>query len=163
MPCRPDSAARDRDQDREAAAAEAAALVERAYGSARRSPQREVVARAVESIAGAFSVEDLLAATRGLDASVGSATVYRAVAAMAGHGYLEQVGERDGSGLYVRCSAQEHHHHLVCTGCGSVAHAPCPLDEYAIRHAAKQGFVITRHEVSVYGLCAACLRDGVPR
>ncbi len=135
-------------------------LLARAYGSARRSPQRESIAYAAESFPGAFSVDDLVARVRVSDAGVGAATVYRAVASMVEHGYLVSVGEHDGRTLYLHCGADEHHHHLVCTGCGSFTPVPCPLDDHAIRHAAEQGFVITRHEVSVYGLCAVCLRAG---
>jgi len=133
-------------------------LLDRAYGSARRSPQRESIARAAQSIAGAFSVDTLVTRVRESDPGVGAATVYRAVASMVEHGYLESVGEHDGRTLYLHCGADEHHHHLVCTGCGSFTPVPCPLDDHAIHHAAEEGFVITHHEVSVYGLCASCLR-----
>jgi len=132
-------------------------LLDHAYGSSRRSTQREAIAQAAETFGGAFSVEDLQARVRAVRPGVGAATVYRAVAAMLERGYLESVGEHEGRALYLRCLTDEHHHHLVCTGCGNVTHTPCPLDNGAVAHAAQQGFVITRHEVSVYGLCAACL------
>lgn len=133
-------------------------LLDRAYGASRRSPQRESIARAVRSIAGAFSVDALVRRVHESDPGIGAATVYRAVTSMVEHGYLESVGEHDGRTLYLHCGADEHHHHLVCTGCGSFTPVPCPLDDHAIHHAAEQGFVITHHEVSVYGLCARCLR-----
>jgi len=131
-----------------------------AYGAGRRSPQREIIALAASSFAGAFSVEDLLGQVRRADEGIGAATVYRAVASMTEHGFLETVGTSGAHALYLHCADGEHHHHLVCTGCGSVAHAPCPLDDGAIHHAADHGFVITHHEVSIYGLCARCLRSG---
>lgn len=136
-------------------------VLERAYGSARRSPQRDLIAHSVEALPGAFSVEELLAHVRAIAPGVGAATVYRAVACMVERGHLEPVGERAGSSLYVRCAEPGHHHHLVCTGCGSVTDTPCPLDDAAIAAASERGFVITHHEVSVYGLCARCLRTGV--
>jgi len=132
-----------------------------AYGTGRRSPQRELIARTASSFTGAFSVEDLLVRVRKVDPGIGSATVYRAVGSMGERGFLETVGSSGAHALYLHCADGEHHHHLVCTGCGSVAHAPCPLDEGALRHAQDHGFVITHHEVSIYGLCAQCLRSGV--
>lgn len=135
-------------------------LLERAYGTSRRSPQRERIARSADAVRGAFSVDELLESVRAEDPGIGPATVYRAVACMVEHGFLEQVGERAGRALYLRCADHGHHHHLVCTGCGTVAQAPCPLDDAAIEAASAQGFVITHHEVSVYGLCADCLRVG---
>lgn len=134
-----------------------------AYGPGRRSPQRALIAQGAVAFDGAFTVDELLSCVRESDAKIGSATVYRAVSAMVGHGFLEAVGERDGHALYLSCTDNEHHHHLVCTGCGTVAHAPCPLDDHAIEQAAAHGFVITRHEVNIYGLCAQCLRRGDAR
>jgi Fur family ferric uptake transcriptional regulator len=117
------------------------------------------IARAVERLERAFTVEELAEAT-GREADgrrPGIATVYRAVSAMTAAGHVERVGGRDGKALYARCDAGGHHHHLVCTGCGSVAETPCPLDAVALASAADTGFVVTRHEVAIYGLCPVCL------
>jgi Fur family ferric uptake transcriptional regulator len=136
------------------------------YGAGRTSAQRTAIARAADRLDRAFTVEELAAATdRGPDGRrPGIATVYRAVSAMAEAGHVERVGSRDGRTLYARCDAAGHHHHLVCTGCGSVAEAPCPLDAAALASAAGRGFVVTRHEVAIYGLCPVCLgRPAGPR
>lgn len=132
------------------------------YGAGRTSAQRAAIARATDRLDRAFTVEELAEATE-RDATgrrPGIATVYRAVGVMAEAGHVERVGERDGRALYTRCDAGGHHHHLVCTECGSVAEAPCPLDTEALASATEQGFVVTRHEVSIYGLCPACLGRG---
>jgi Fe2+ or Zn2+ uptake regulation protein len=49
-----------------------------------------------------------------------------------------------------------HHHHVVCTGCGATATAPCPVDDAGLAASVPAGFVVTSHEVRLYGLCAAC-------
>jgi Fur family ferric uptake transcriptional regulator len=132
------------------------------YGAKRSSVQRAAIASAAEALGRAFTVEELAEATvRGADGRrTGIATVYRAVAAMAASGYLEAVGEREGRTLYARCDSGGHHHHLVCTGCGAVTEASCPLDSRALASAAERGFVVTHHEVSIYGLCRQCLGRG---
>jgi Fur family ferric uptake transcriptional regulator len=137
-------------------------LLRAAYGDGRSSAQRLTVAHAAACLDGAFRVEDLAAAARRCDPRIGTATVYRAVGAMAASGFLEQVGERGGTALYARCGAEGHHHHLVCTGCGAVAQAPCPLDRAAREHAAARGFVVTHHQVHIYGLCARCAAGSEP-
>lgn len=126
------------------------------FGGARYSRQRDVLARLVAARSGAFTVDDLAAEARASAGGPGTATVYRAIRAMVEAGYVEQVGERRGSALYVRCAATGHHHHLVCTCCGAVAEAACPVGDEALRQAASQGFVVTGHEVTLTGLCAGC-------
>jgi Fur family ferric uptake transcriptional regulator len=105
---------------------------------------------------GAFAVEDLVRALDSAGESIGLATVYRAVAAMESSGFLTRVGEREGATLYVRCTALGHHHHLVCTGCGQVAHTACPLDDSVLKSVGDVGFEITGHEIVLYGRCEAC-------
>lgn len=128
-----------------------------AFGEGRVTAQRSSIARTAASLAGAFTVEDLVEAVRADDPAAGAtATVYRAVSAMEAAGFLVRVGERKGSALYARCAAQTHHHHIVCDGCGRIAHTDCPFDVEAATAAAADGFIVTRHEVTLYGLCPEC-------
>jgi Fur family transcriptional regulator, ferric uptake regulator len=140
-------------------------LLTAAYGGGRTSAQRLAIARAADAATRAFTVDDLAASAHEADPAIGTATVYRAVAAMAREGFVQPTGVRDGRALYVRCSDAGHHHHLVCTGCGAVAEAPCPLDASVLEAAGRGGFEITSHEVTLYGLCATCSGrpEGGPR
>jgi len=127
-----------------------------AYGTRRMTGPRRVIARAVSERGGAFTVEELAASVRKADPAAGAtATVYRAIAAMEGAGYVERVGTRAGSALYVRCGAGAHHHHIVCDGCGRTAPTECPVVAEPTAPRA-DGFVVTRHEVMLYGLCPRC-------
>lgn len=110
---------------------------------------------------GAFTIEELaeslrVAAASSGAAAVGTATVYRTVAAMESTGFLSRVGARAGSALYARCTDASHHHHIVCDGCGRFTATPCPIDTPVLSPGSTGGFVITRHEVTLYGLCAEC-------
>ena len=131
-----------------------------AYGEGRLTAPRAAIARAASGLNDAFTVEDLASLVRQTHAGAGAtATVYRAVAAMESAGYVERVGSRGGSTLYARCGTRSHHHHIVCDGCGRVAHAECPVSVEA-RSPRADGFVVTRHEVNLYGLCPACAVSG---
>ncbi len=132
----------------------------RPYGRGRTTAQREAVARASDAIEGAFAVGRLAVAVRDLGSDVSTATIYRAVAALVEAGHLELVGDSGGHALYARCTEPDHHHHMVCTGCGSMTQAPCPLDAAALRRAADAGFVVTHHDATVYGLCRTCSAAG---
>jgi len=127
-----------------------------AYGASRVSQARRAIAEAAVAMSGAFTVEDLHAHLVRTARGVGLATVYRAIAAMLGSGFLATVGTRSGIALYARCAGGDHHHHLVCTGCGTVAAVDCPLDRAVLAAAGRAGYTITDHEVVLYGLCGAC-------
>jgi Fur family ferric uptake transcriptional regulator len=131
--------------------------VTHAFGAGRMTSQRETIVRTAADMSGAFTVDDLAVAVRGSDAAIGLATVYRAVSALSESGWLERVGERSGSALYARCSAGgHHHHHLICTGCGRLEPADCPLAGVSAELPTAGGFVVTGHEVTLYGLCPDC-------
>ncbi len=129
------------------------------FGGARTTAPRRVIAATTERLPGAFTVEELAREVRRGHPSAGAtATVYRAVAAMEASGYIERVGSRDGAALYLRCSAGHHHHHIVCDGCGRTQAAECPL-EVSHDTPTAGGFVVTRHEVTLYGLCPECAKN----
>lgn len=130
------------------------------YGRGRTSRQRAAIAAAVASLGGAFTVDDLARSVRADDPRVGTATVYRAVAAMVRARHLEVVGERGGARLHAACGARGHHHHIVCTGCGRFEAAPCDVAAAARDRAAAAGFRLTGHVLTLYGLCEACADEG---
>jgi len=130
----------------------------KAFGSARVSPQRLELARCASAMDKAFTAEDLHGHARTLIPGLGVATTYRAIAAMAETGALATVGKRDGRALYAWCAShEEHHHHLVCTRCGRVQRTDCPLLAHDLSDTSNHGgFMVTHHELTLYGLCAAC-------
>lgn len=122
------------------------------YGRGRVSRQRAAITEVLAGLDGAFTVDELAARARDVDPGIGTATVYRAVAAMVAAGHLDAVGEREGRTLYAACGADEHHHHAVCTACGRVEPTACAIERLAVPN----GFRVTRHDVVLYGLCADC-------
>ncbi|MBS3957102.1 MAG: transcriptional repressor [Clostridiales bacterium] len=118
--------------------------------------QRTAVLEAAVEIGRAFTVEDLAAHLRRRGSGAGLATVYRAVAALVDAGTIARVGERGGSALWVHCAVPGHHHHLVCTECGRVAHSTCELGETTAAAATAAGFSITGHDLTLWGVCAEC-------
>lgn len=126
-----------------------------AYGRGRLTPQRHRVAE-VASEMGAFTVHELAARLAAESVGMGLATVYRAVGALEAAGSLQTVGKRGASDLYVWCVTEGHHHHLVCTRCGAVEHAPCPFGDAQALPSELAGFTVTRHDMTLYGLCPTC-------
>jgi Fur family ferric uptake transcriptional regulator len=89
--------------------------------------------------------------------SVGLATVYRTLQALADSGDVDVIA-RDGETAYRQCSPS-HHHHLVCRRCHSTIEVEAPdVETWANRVASDHGFVDVTHTVEVYGLCPLCAR-----
>jgi len=126
-------------------------------GTARRpSRQRSAVLALLEDLDGFRSAQDLHALLRTRGASVGLATVYRALQALVDDGQVDVLRSADGEAAYRRCSPV-HHHHLVCRSCGrTVEVADPPVERWASRIAAEHGFADVQHQVEVFGTCAEC-------
>ncbi len=87
---------------------------------------------------------------------VGRATVFRTLDTLAELGVLSRIHESPGCHAYMLCP-EEHHHHLVCSGCDLVIEVPhCPVDEEAKALAEATGFAIQGHRLEYYGLCGEC-------
>lgn len=131
-----------------------------AFGAARVTKGRRAIADVVARLDTAFTAEDLIERVRShAPGSASPATVYRSVLAMLETGYIERVGGRDGAALYSRCDCTAHHHHVVCERCGATAQVSCPLplpDEAPVAD-----YIVTRHEVTLYGMCPRCRHDDV--
>lgn len=87
---------------------------------------------------------------------VGLATVYRALAVLAEQGVVDVLTHRPGEACYRLCGG-EHHHHLVCSGCGRVVELPdCRLDPWLDVVASEHGFERLEHRLELTGVCADC-------
>lgn len=54
----------------------------------------------------------------------------------------------------IRCSTDDHHHHLICLACGKTKHIDiCPMDKMI---GDENDFRITDHKFEIYGYCATC-------
>ena len=124
--------------------------------SGRSTAQRRLIAEEVPAMPHAFTAEELVLAVRRHGSSVGVATVYRALAAMAETGFVEVIGRRKGAAVYTHCRQVGHHHHVVCTSCGAVAETECELDEALRRFESSSGYRVTAHDLALGGICPAC-------
>lgn len=87
----------------------------------------------------------------------GLPTIYRNLERFVQEGWAEKVLGQDQVMRFVRCSSSHHHHHLQCERCGRMVE----VDACGVQDSLKQleqlsGFRITRHHLSLYGLCVEC-------
>lgn len=89
-------------------------------------------------------------------ATVGLATVYRTLAALAASGEIDVLRTDEGEAMYRACST-DHHHHLLCRECGRTVEVDGPAVEvWAATVAADHAFRDVRHTVELVGVCADC-------
>jgi Fur family ferric uptake transcriptional regulator len=104
------------------------------------------------------SAADLHDTLRERGRNVGLASVYRVLDSLLESGLVQRVDVGDGVARYepVRTS-EEHHHHLVCTGCGKVEAFTDPGLERAIHRVEEtSGYAVDTHDVVLHGACADC-------
>jgi len=123
----------------------------------RSTKQRAAIKDALEAAAGFRSAQELHDELKAQGRRVGLTTVYRNLQALAQAGEVDVLRANDGEVIYRRCASGEHHHHLVCTECGtSVEVASDEIEQWADRVAQNHGFTPVEHTAEVFGICAAC-------
>ena len=129
----------------------AARLQERGY---RLTEPRRVIIAALRDAGRYCTATQLYERLRGR--AVGLASVYRTLELLAELGLAERRAETGGEASFLYCSPR-HHHHVVCTSCGTVREIDaCPDDHLAHAVERETGFQIERHTLDFYGLCATC-------
>ncbi len=59
----------------------------------------------------------------------------------------------------LKCS-EDHHHHLICTGCNKVVHLDyCPIDDLS-EIAKEHHYLLQEHRLEIFGLCEECQKKG---
>lgn len=121
--------------------------------------QREAVREALGTAEGFVSAQALHSALRDSGSSIGLATVYRALADLAGEGDADSL-QQEGESLYRACTPGSHHHHLICRNCGLTVEIEADaVEEWAGKVAAEHGFTQPHHIVDVFGYCADCTAE----
>ena len=88
--------------------------------------------------------------------SVGLATVYRTLQALADTDAVDVVRTDAGEAAYRRC-ASTHHHHLVCRDCGRTVEIEGPaVERWTAAIAEEHGYTDVSHTLELFGVCAAC-------
>ncbi|HQF04001.1 MAG TPA: transcriptional repressor, partial [Phycicoccus sp.] len=94
------------------------AQTQRPGPSRRPTRQRKALAAVLAGTSEFRSAQELHQLLCAAGQSIGLATVYRNLQAMATEGEIDVLRVDDGEALYRACRTEEHHHHLVCRECG---------------------------------------------
>ena len=95
--------------------------------------------------------------------AVSRATVYRTLEVLERGGFIEAVETGRGEVVYEHVLGHEHHDHMVCRVCGTIAEfQDSEIEALQRQNAARLGFIMTGHMLRLSGVCASCtqtLRD----
>lgn len=127
----------------------------------RLTPQRMSIAEAFFATGTGrhVNIDDLYQRVRASNPSIGYATVYRTLKLLeeCGLAAAAQFGNKTTLFEPSDPAHDDHHDHLICTGCGRIVEFENPeIEALQDRMAAEHGFRLTHHKMELYGLCAAC-------
>lgn len=126
-------------------------------GPVRMTRQRAAVAEVLDANDEFLSAQQLHETLRARGDTIGLATVYRTLQALAQGGEVDVLRGDDGEAMYRRCARREHHHHLVCRSCGRAVEIDGPtVEAWASAMGSTHGFTDIEHTVELWGTCAAC-------
>lgn len=123
----------------------------------RQTRQRDMILSVIENAGGPLSVPEIHAQAGGQLPSLGVATVYRTLKLLSELQQVKPVILPSGETRYER-SSLGHHEHFQCRSCEQVFDlSVCPV-HIPRGTVLPGGFVVEDHEMTIYGLCAACAR-----
>ena len=121
---------------------------------ARKSEQ--IVLEALARAEGFSSAQDVHADAVATGQAIGLATVYRALRQLVLDGRADTLRGDDGEVRYRHCGG-EHHHHLICRGCGRTREiAAGDIEAWTHAVAREHGFRDVHHVIELTGICEPC-------
>ena len=125
------------------------------------TPQRELVLDALRASRGHCTAEEIYLRVAKRAPSLNRATVYRSLEFLNKVQLITSADLGTGSRVY-ELTAQEPHHHLVCTQCGAVeqvAHTRVAALFKAIER--DHDFKVTTDHLALFGVCGHCRTESV--
>jgi len=121
------------------------------------TPQRHALLKVIATQHDHLSSEQILEKTRQEYPAIGRVTVYRTLDLLNRLDLLCRFHAQDGCHTYMMGRPMEHHHHLVCSGCGQVIDfTGCELGSLENKLSSETGFSIEGHLLELYGRCQDC-------
>lgn len=107
-----------------------------------------------------MTAEDVFRVLLDERSDIGLATVYRVLMQFEQAGLLRRTHFESGKAIY-ELNEEQHHDHLVCTGCGRVEEFfDAEIERRQQEIAGEKGWLLQDHAMSLYGLCADCAARG---
>ena len=121
------------------------------------TPQRRAVLDAIAHIQEHLTPGAIYEKVNQQHPGIGLVTIYRTLDILAKLGLLCKVHTEGDCRSYLMRRPSEHHHHLICSGCGRVVDfTNCELSELEQRLSQEAGFEMVGHLLEFHGRCLDC-------
>lgn len=121
------------------------------------TPQRRAVLDAIALSHDHLTPADIHDRVRHEHPGIGLVTIYRTLDILDKLGLICEVHSGGNCRSYLLRRPQEHHHHLICSDCGTVADfIDCGLSELEQKVSRETGFEIEGHLLEFAGRCQNC-------
>lgn len=118
---------------------------------------RKTVLDAFLNLESHVTAEEILKAARGIDPTIGQATVFRTIKLITGAGLASEACSDEGGRRFEHAYGHSHHDHMECLRCGRIIEFVSPdietLQEKVCR---EHRFRPAKHRLTIQGICAEC-------
>jgi Fur family ferric uptake transcriptional regulator len=125
------------------------------------TPQRLVIIKEFAQSDQFLTPADLYEKLKDAHPDIGMVTVYRVLDILDRLGLVCKVHAGGDCHSY-KINMAEHHHHLLCSSCGTIINFPCDepnLEELKNKISRETGFTIKTHILEFVGYCPKCNRE----
>lgn len=116
--------------------------------------KRKIVLKSIENFAEPVDAATIVEEV-GKKAKIDRATVFRTINFLLEKGQIKKIEFGDGKARFEE--AGDHHHHLVCENCGTIEKISNCIASFLEKEVERKNkFLIKRHSLEFFGLCANC-------
>lgn len=126
------------------------------------TPQRRAILKIISNSKDHLTPADIYQRAQMELPGIGLVTTYRTIELLTKLNLLCKVHSEDGCQNFLLRRPLEHHHHLVCSACGTVKELThCHLGEMEQRLSAETGFLVDSHLLEFRGICPDCQNNSL--
>ena len=124
----------------------------------KKTSQRTLIMNVILSKGGHLSAEDVFSELKqSSNVSIGLATIYRTLKVLKEARVIEEHSFLEGKSMFELAFPDRHHDHLVCLSCHKVLEfMDNEIEKKQEQIAQRNGFVLTKHTMNLFGYCSPC-------
>ena len=123
----------------------------------RYTAQKKAIVTQVFKQKAPFEIESFIESVRKKDKLFSRATVYRTIKQLLEAGILKKIPNKDGRLYYELVQDNQHYAHIICNGCGQIAHfLEDHLENYIQNYCKTVRFQAAYQSIHIYGQCESC-------